>query len=55
MKDQLQLVLEGSNAAEYKENDTDLHTVCKLAEDVRDVVIDYQVSSNLVIALRMRR
>ena len=49
------LILERSNAAEYKENDIDLRAVCELAEDVRDAVIEYQVSVNLVIALQMRR
>ena len=48
-------ILERSNAAEYKENEIDLHTVCELAEDVRDAVIEYQVRVNLVIVLWMHR
>jgi hypothetical protein len=37
----------------YKENDADVHMVGELAEDVRDTVIEYQVSYNLLITLRM--
>ena len=48
-------ILERSNAAEYKDNDADARVVCELAEDVRDSVIEYQVSANLVIAVRMDR
>lgn len=33
-----------SGAAEYEENEADIHAVCELAEDVIDAVMKYQVS-----------
>ena len=51
----LHQILERSNAAEYKDNEADARVVCELAEDVKDAVIEYQVSANPVIALRMGR
>ena len=30
----------------YEENEADVHAVCKLAEDARDAVMEYQVSPN---------
>jgi len=44
-----------SSADGYKENEADVCAVCELAEDVRDAVMEYQVSPNLVITLRMHR
>ena len=55
IKDVLCKILKLSNAAEYKDNEADARVVCELAEDVRDAVIEYQVSANLVITLRMGR
>ena len=37
----------------YKENDTDAHAVGQLAEDVRDAVIEYQVSPDLQATVRI--
>ena len=37
----------------YKENDGDAHAVGRLAEDVRDAVIEYQVSPNLQDTVRI--
>ena len=48
-------ILERSNAAEYKENDSDVGAVCELAEDVRDAVTEYQVSPNPFVAPMMCR
>ena len=33
----------------YQENGTDVHAVGELAQDVRDAVIEYQVSSNVLV------
>ena len=44
IKDELQSMLERTSAVGYKETDADVHTVGELAEDVRDAVIEYQVS-----------
>ena len=52
-KDQLQSLSEQSNAAGYRENDEDMQAVCALAEDVRDAVIEYQVSPNPSIPPRI--
>ena len=35
----------------YRENGTDVHAVGELAQDVRDAVIEYQVSSNILVAV----
>lgn len=45
--------MERSSAVGYKEKDPDVQTVCKLAEDVREAVMEYQVGFDLVITLRM--
>jgi hypothetical protein len=36
--------LERTTAVGYQENDSDIHAVGKLSEDVRDAIIEYQVS-----------
>ena len=36
-----------SGGAEYTENEADARAVCELAEDVRDAVMEYQVSPDL--------
>ena len=51
IKDLLQSLSEHSNAAGYQENDRDMQAVCELAEDVRNAVVEYQVSPNLTITL----
>ena len=50
IKDELHPILEQSSAAEYEENEADMQTVCELAEDVRDAVLEYQVSPDLLIS-----
>ena len=47
--------MERTGAVGYKENDADVNVVCELADDVRDAVMEYQVSPHIVIPLRMRR
>jgi hypothetical protein len=48
-------ILEQANADAYQENDSDVHAVSELAEDVRDAIIEYQVSPDLMITLRIHR
>lgn len=49
------LILKRSSANGYKENLADAHTVCELADNLRDAIMDYQVSCIPLITLRMRR
>lgn len=51
----MQSILERISAVGYKENDADGHAVGELAEDVRDAIIEYQVSHNILIAPKVRR
>ena len=51
IKDELESIQERTSAVGYQENEADAHTVGELAENVRDAVINYQVSSNLLITL----
>ena len=44
IKDELCHIMEQSSVAEYKENEADMRAVCELAEDVRDAVMEHQVS-----------
>lgn len=44
IKDDLQALSERSGAAGYRENDADVHAMSELAEDLRDALIEYQVS-----------
>ena len=53
IKDELLPILEQSSSFGYKENDGDMHSVCELAERVRDAVIEYQVSRISLATLRM--
>ena len=53
IKDQLQSLSECSSAAGYQENDKDIQAVCGLAGEVRDAVVEYQVSPNPPIISRM--
>ena len=43
IKDEFHPISERSNAAGYRENDTDVQAVCELAENIRDVILEYQV------------
>ena len=36
-----------SNTPGYQRNDADVHTVCKLAEALRDAIVEYQVGDDL--------
>ena len=47
--------MERTSAVGYKENETDVNAVRELAEDVRDAVMEYQASHDLVIPLRIYR
>ena len=42
-------LLEHSTIAGYQENDADVHAVCELAENLRDTILEYQVSGDLEI------
>ena len=55
IKDKLQSILEKICAVGYEENNADVHAVDGLAEDARDTIIEYQVSSNLLATVRARR
>ena len=44
---------ERSSAVGYQENDKDIRTVCGFVEDIRDAVVEYQVSPDLSVTLRM--
>ena len=51
VKDELHSILERTSAAGYQENEADALAVGELATDVGNAVIDYQVTSNLLITL----
>ena len=55
IKDELHPISERSNAVGYQGNEADEQTVCDLAVNVRDAIIGYQVSADLLIAPRMHR
>jgi len=42
----LQSLSDRSSAAGYQENDTDVHAVSELAENLRDTILEYQVSTD---------
>ena len=44
---------ERSSAVGYQENDKDIRTVCGFVEDIRDAVVEYQVSPDLSVTFRM--
>ena len=52
---ELHPISERSNAVGYQGNEADEQTVCDLAVNVRDAIIGYQVSADLLIAPRMHR
>jgi len=47
IKDKLQLLSERSGAAKYAENEEDVAVACDLADDLRDAIVEYQVSFNI--------
>ena len=49
----MQAALEKIGTVGYEENDADVRAVDELAEDARDIVIEYQVCSNLLATVRM--
>ena len=49
----MQSLSDRSSAAGYQENDADVGAVCELAENLRDAVLEYQVSIDLEM-LRFR-
>jgi len=53
IKDELHALSERSSAVGYQENGTDGHAVCELAEDIRDAIIEYQVSSGPPVTRRI--
>jgi len=46
IKSKLQLVSEGSAAAEGVEKEGSMTAVCDLADDLRDAIVEYQVRNN---------
>ena len=46
-------ISERSSAVGYEENDADVHTVCELAENLRDAIMEYLVSHISVVTYRM--
>lgn len=53
IKDELLPILERSNTVGYEESDPDVHSVCELAENVRDAVMEYQVSRSFLVTLKI--
>jgi len=49
IKDKLQLISEHSGTDERSEKEPDMIAVCDLADDFRDTILDYLVSSNVGI------
>ena len=47
IKDGLLAISDCSSAAGYEENEADMHTVCNLADAIRDAIVEYQVRVNL--------
>ena len=46
-------ISERSSAVGYRENDADGHAVTELAEELRDVIIEYQVGTDSAATRRM--
>jgi len=44
--DELQSLSDRSSAAGYQENDSDAHAVSELTENLRDAILEYQVSTD---------
>jgi hypothetical protein len=53
IKDELQPLSERSSAVGYQENDADRHAISELAEELRDTIIEYQVSPDPPVTRRM--
>ena len=53
--DELQPLSERSNALDYQETDSDGQIISELAEDLRDVVMEYQVGLGPPVSCRMLR
>ena len=53
IKDELQILSEQSNTVGYKESEADRQVISQLVEDLRDAVIEYQVSLGHPVAWRM--
>lgn len=47
IKDKLQLLFEQSGTAEHVETESDMAAVCDVADDLRDVIVEYQVSNSI--------
>jgi len=47
VKDELLVISDHVNAPGYKRNEADMHSVCELAEILRDAIIEFQVRVNL--------
>jgi len=47
IKDKLQLLSERPGAADYVENEGDVTAACDLADDLRDAIVEYQVSTKI--------
>jgi len=47
IKDKLQSLSERSGTAEDAERERDMIAVCDLADDLRDAVVEYQVSTSI--------
>jgi len=52
IKDKLRFLSEQSGTAEHAEKEGDRIAVCDLADDLRDVIVEYQVSTGMKIAYR---
>ena len=49
----LQSILKRTNTVGYQDNEADVHAVGELAEDVKDIIIEYQVSHNLLVTIKI--
>ena len=47
IKDKLQILSERSGTAGYVEKEGDMIAACDLADDLRDVIVEYQVGTNI--------
>ena len=47
IKDKLQLLSEHSGTAEDTEKEGDMSALCDLVDDLRDAIVEYQVSINI--------
>lgn len=47
IKDELQILSDRVSDAGYQENDADTRAMCELAENLRDTILEHQVSTDL--------